>query len=252
MDSRLTLFLLLFGIVRGDCAYARSETDMSQTTVEGVATIRLTSFDANEQSFRVGYAIVNGSCHNVWICEGIEIAKAGAIDHEVYIDADRKTLMIRRSLQKPLPVVLPGPVRIEGRYVCVRPAEEHAGSFFVPVPVQSRPVFAPGGPDVPTASRLIVEIGFYDVDIPTKLAGILSLADMLKCTQPRGTEMNLDTFNEYFPGLAIANAFGGVRGFSSFWEEGSDEIKIPWLWPVLKENSLRLTIDPVLIPCVKK
>ena len=248
MKSHLTLLLALAWMPLSDHAYARSETDMRREVQEGMATIALTSFDVNDQGVKLRYRIVNTTNHSVWVCDGIETEKGGFTNQEVYIDSDARTLVIRKRLQLALPVLLPRPPIVNGRYVSLRPGQERTGSVNLAVPVLPKTVFASSGPDVTSVSRLAVEIGFYNEDLPTKIRSILGIADKLKCLEPRGAEINIDDFNRYFGGLVISDAFGGLAGFSNLYKGGNDII-LPWLWPVFPEDgSLKIAIDAVSIP----
>jgi len=248
MRSHSTLFWALACLLLSEHTHARSEAGMRREVPGGIPTIAVMSFDVNDQGLKLRYRIANSTGHSVWVCDGIETGKGGFTQQEVYVDADANTLVIRRRLHLALPVLLPGHPMINGRYLCLRPGQERAGSLDLAVPVLPRTVFASSGPDVTSVSRLTVEIGFYNEDLPTKIRSILGIADKLKCLEPRGAEINLDHYNQYFGGLLISSTFGGLAGFDTLYK-GESVIVLPWLWPVFPEDgSLKITIDPVSIP----
>ncbi len=228
---------------------AESRTIDVPEAEQPIVAIELTAFEASEEALRLEYRIVNVSQYEVWVCDGLEIDINGPIpiDCEIFMDADGQTLMLRRRLDVPMEFSTSRPLQQKGRYQRLNPGEERLGSILRAVPIEPRHVLASMSTDPALATRVVLEIGYHSGYLPGEIHNILELAE--KLGRP-GAEIGYsDTLYEYFGGFAIARAFGGLDGFSRFWQEGSDEITIPWLYPALKgEPALRLVVDSVSIP----
>ncbi len=99
----------------------------------------------------------------------------------------------------------------------------------------------------------MLEIGFFDEDLPGKIHGILEMADRLGCVLPPLNKMNseeMEILFQYFGGVWIFGTFkGGLAGFDAFYQEGNDAVEIPWEWPIDKDESfLTVTIDGISLP----
>jgi hypothetical protein len=225
--------------------------DADSTQGEHVVTIAATSFGVKEGALELQYEIVNGSDHDIWLCTGIEVSRYGLVPYEVYVDPDGRTLVIRRRLAVPMQV-LRELQRLDGCYVRLAPGQKRVETYTSGLPVRAGTVFALEGPGVAYASRLVLEIGYYDKALPARIRSILEVADKLKCTIPSWNEMtneNIEVFHKYFSGLVISRDIEGLDGFSKFWSEGSERVNIPWGWPIhnLEESSLKIVLDGVSI-----
>jgi hypothetical protein len=98
------------------------------------------------------------------------------------------------------------------------------------------------------ARRLVLEIGFYDEDLPKLIRDILEIAEKLNCLEY--SEHTTDLFMYYFKGAWIAQLFGGLTGFEeNRYKEGNEEINIPYTRQQLSgEQVLRIEVDGVNIP----
>jgi hypothetical protein len=216
----------------------------------------LTAFKVDDERLELSYKIVNGSDHDVWVCEGLGVTRGGGayspVDHEVYMASDARTLVIRKRLEVPM-LFLGELLRHGGVYTRLSPGQERAYSLSFAIPVKPRRILASLGPDVTHARRLVMEVGFYDEDLREKIRRILEIAEKLRCTalsfQEIGIE-NYDLYECYFGGLEVSREFGGLSGFDDAWPEGSEEITIPRLWPgvLLGESFLAIVVDGVFIP----
>ncbi|MDT8300526.1 MAG: hypothetical protein RQ760_03515 [Sedimentisphaerales bacterium] len=101
------------------------------------------------------------------------------------------------------------------------------------------------------ARRLVLEIGFYNEDLPGMIREILEIAEKLNCTHLESSEYYTDLFQRYFKGIWIAHRFfGGLSGFEEYtYQEGNEEIVIPYSWQRFGgEQVLRIEVDNVHIP----
>ena len=227
------------------------------TDVETPAvTMVLTAFSVDDESLELSYKVMNGSDHDVWICEDLHVSKAhgpyNPKGHEVYMGGDARTLVIRKRLEVPL-YIYGELLSRKVRYVRLSPGQERTWTLSLEVPVKPRTVFSSRGADATCAKRVVLEIGFYDEDLPGKIRRILDVADKLECAPTLPSEIGVaplyDTYLYYFPGLRLSSVFGGLSGFSSVWQPGSEQIDIPHLWPVtLGESCLQVELDGVFIP----
>ena len=246
---RVLFVVMLFCVLSSDRIAEPSRGDANAAGGYDV-TIGLTRFDVKGETLELRYEIVNASDHDVWICDGIETNRSGVVPYEVYVDPDGRTLVIRRRLAVPMQVLREF-TKLDGCYVRLAPGQRRESTFASGLPVQPRTILASKGPYVARATRLVLEIGYYDEDLPARIHSILEIADKLKCTVPSLTEIgvkNVDAFEKYFGGLSISKDIGGLAGFSKFWKEGSDRINIPWHWQINNEElSLKVVTDGVMI-----
>jgi len=210
---------------------------------EAGVTIELTKLDVNDTTLDLSYKIKNISDHDVWVCDNVGFEKR----YEVYIAQDDQTLMIRRRFEVPTYLLYYEPP--EGQYFRLRPDEERAESLSLVVPVQRDFVFSGGFGTSKYARRLVLEIGFYNEDLPGLIRGILEEAEKLG-----GTTLNLDNRNtsiieRYFKGMLITRYFGGLSGFEEYYQDSDKQLRIPYMHQALEsEQVLRLEVDGVYIP----
>jgi hypothetical protein len=169
----------------------------------------------------------------------------------VYLSEDEQSLMIRRRLDVPTNMYFnASPV---GRYVLLRSEQERTESVSLFVPVGSRPLFANRLETSVHARHLVLEIGFYNEDLPGMIRDILEMAEKLNCTSFAIGDDTRDFFIRYFKGIWIARMFGGLSGFERFaYKEGSEEIEITYSRYSRQnfndEQVLRIEVDGVNIP----
>lgn len=229
-------------------------SDANEVRQASGVTVALRKFDMTDQTLELQCETANGSDHDVWICESIETDALGSLSHAPWMEPDGRTLVIRRRLGLEPRISTGRPLRLRGQYVRVTPGQRHTAPFTMDLPVLRSAVFASGAGGVTGSTRLIVEIGFYDEDLPRKVHSILEMADRLGCVLPPLNEMSAEEMNilfQYFGGVWIFGTFkGGVTGFDAFYQEGSDSVEIPWEWPIDKDESLlKIVVDGVSVPC---
>jgi len=241
--------MVLACVVSTDQMAAQSRVVAVPETEEPPVTIELTAFETGGQALRLDYRIVNVSRYDVWVCEGLEVDVNGPVpvDCEVFMDSDERTLMLRRCLDVPKEFLTSRPLQQKALYRRLDPGKEYLGSIHLTVPIEPRHLLASMSTELALATRLVLEIGYHSGNLPGKIQNILELAERLG--RPDVEIGYSDTLCEYFGGFVVARAFGGLDGFNQFWQEGSDEVTIPWLYPAFKgERALRLVVDSVSIP----
>lgn len=214
-----------------------------QNDVDSVI-IALTHLDVNNTKLDLSYKIKNNTDHDVWICDDIIVG----IDpnFEVYLSEKEQSLLIRKRLDVPTASWVEA--RTPSRYVLLRPEQERTESVSLGLPVVPYRVFATELATSRHARRLVLEIGFYNEDLPKLIRDILEIAEKLNCFEY--IEHKTDLFMCYFKGAWIAQLFGGLSGFEeNTYKEGSEEINIPYTWQTLSgEQVLRIEVDSVNIP----
>jgi hypothetical protein len=222
------------------CAQAESVDD-SNNEDEKVVTIELTKLDVNDTNLELSWKIKNNANHDVWICDDIIVETDP--NFEVYLSEEEQSLIIRRRLDVPTDSWVRANT---GRYVLLRPGQERTESVSLTVPVEPYRVYATErAMHLLHARRLVLEIGFYDEDLPKLIRDILEIADKLNCLEY--SEHTTDLFIYYFKGAWIAQLFGGLSGFEeNTYKEGNEEINIPYTRQQLSgEQVLRIEVDGV-------
>ncbi len=155
----------------------QAECRGSTNAKEEVSGVKLTLIDLKvaAETLMLRYEIKNESGHDVWLCESIPWRS----EFEVYLVGDSGgTLTIRRRLDVPSGISWNFPPM--GTYVRVLPGQSRLESLQFRLPVQSAQTFygrEPVGQDALYASRLAVEIGFYDSDVPSMVLDMLDKAE---------------------------------------------------------------------------
>lgn len=230
--------------------FAQAESgDDPNNVEEKIVTIELTKLDVNDTTLELRYKIKNNADHDVWICDDVDVYFA-SLDFEVYLFEDEQSLLIRRRLD--VPTIVYWPQCPYGHYVLLRSGQERTESLSLDVPVHPRRLFASGRAASDHATRLVLEIGFYNEDLPGMIRDILEMAEKLNCARlkPSESEYRTALFRRYFKGIWIERIFGGLSGFEEFtYKEGSEEINIPYTWQNFNgEQVLRIEVDGVHIP----
>lgn len=216
-------------------------------------TIELTGLDVNDQTLELSWKIKNNTDHDVWICDNINTYYLSGF--EMFLAKDAETLLIRKRFDLPIDRgVIREPPPLRGRYVRLHPGQERTESVSLTIPVGRYREFE--GEEVEQtnaeyARRLILEIGFYNEDLPGMILHIVELAEKLSCASGVLSDNDLEIYGRFFGGLQIASFFNS-SSWSSFREsinEGGEEILMPHMALVrMGEQVLRLTVDGVSIP----
>jgi hypothetical protein len=158
---------------------------------------------------------------------------------------DEQTLVIRRRFDVPSAYEWNEPPA--ARYVRLRPGEDRTESLSLALPIERRVVFADQGA-AEYATRLVLEIGFYDRDLPGLIRGILAQAD--KFTGELPLLGNYYLLENYFPGLLVKRHFRSLSWFNESHKEISNgQLVFGYMFYTrLGEQVLRLEVDGVHIP----
>lgn len=229
------------------CAQAESGDDPN-IEVEKIVSIQIIKLNVNDTTLELSYKIKNNTDHNVWICDYVSVYTQTEL--EVYLSENTQSLVIRRRLN--VPTAWTWGQCPYGRYVLLRPDQERIESLSLAVPVQPRFLFAGGRSISDHAKRLVLEIGFYNEDLPGMILDILEIAEKLNCVHIEYEEYRTEIFKRYFNGIWISHIlFGGFSGFEEYtYQEGNEEIKIPYTWQRFSgEQVLRTEVNGVHIPC---
>ena len=209
------------------------------------AKVILTKFEITDTTLDLGFQIRNGSNHDVWICH--DIAGNLRTHFEAYLAKDEQTFLIRRRFDIATTYQFNEPPI--GVYVRLGPGEERPESLSFALPVEARLVFAEdkelGLGEY--ATRLVLEIGFYDEDLPGLIRGILTEADKFT------GEITLDNpyiIERYFPGLLVKRYFGSLSSFDQWHTETSKgRLAICYMRDYrLGEQVLHLEVNGLHIP----
>ncbi len=225
-------------------------SDDPNNVVEKVVTIELNKLNLNDTTLELSYKIKNNTDHDVWICDTINADNRSYKQFEVYMPEDDQTLLIRRRLD--VPTVLVWASHPRGRYVLLRSGQELNESLSLDVPVQRQYGFASEQATSDYARRLVLEIGFYNEDLPGMIREIIEVAEKLNCASLEPKEYMTSLFKHYFKGIWIVHMFfgGGLSNFEEWLsQQGGEEIRIPYTWQNLgSEHVLRIEVDGVHIP----
>jgi len=227
--------------------YGHDGEDVTDQNDVDSVIIAMTRLDVNDTNLELSYKIKNNTDHDVWICDSVSVFTGP--DFEVYLSEDKQSLLIRRRLDVPTDVALG--VCPYGRYVLLRSGQERTESLLLAVPIEPRRLFVSGLATSDYARRLVLEIGFYNEDLPEMIRDILEMAEKLNCARLELRECSTAFFMRYFKGIWIAHwLFGGLSDFEEYtYKEGSEEIKIPYTWQEFNgEQVLRIEVDGVHIP----
>jgi hypothetical protein len=208
---------------------------------ERIVTIELAKLDVNDSSLGLSYKIRNDSDHDVWVCTEVSSAP-----FEVFVTQDKQTLLIRKQLDVPSTAVWKRPPAA-GTYVRLSPGKAYPESLLLHLPVTPRTVYASENTEVvaQTMRRLVLEIGYYDQDLPALVHSIFKIADGFR---PESWDLDWNIRKIYFPGLAVR---GALADFDDINKDpyGVGQAYVEYSYQALiGEKVLRMEINGVAIP----
>jgi hypothetical protein len=165
---------------------------------------------------------------------------------EIYLAEDAQTLVIRKRLDISPEVVwaaLPA-----GRYIRLQPAQEYSESLSYAVPVRPVLTYINERAYADSAKRIVLEIGFYDQDLPGLIRSIIEVVERLGCTNVEYEDYESDIMRHYFRGLLIKGRFGGMEHFDESNLDGSEQFRTAFTDQLLGEQVLQISIDGLYIP----
>jgi hypothetical protein len=209
-------------------------------------TMALTKLDVNDTILELRYKIKNNTEHDVWICDSV--STGSTFNFEVYLAEDAQTLVIRKRLDILPEVVWAAPPK-HGRYVRLQPAQEYSESLSIAVPVSPSVVYIAERANAEFASRLVIEIGFYNEDVLERIRSIIKVAERFHCASVEFTDFESDIMRCYFKGLLITKFFGGLSHFDEVYTDTNvGELLIGATYQLIGEQVLQISVDGVLIP----
>jgi hypothetical protein len=232
----LTICVLLASYTKSD-----SMEDPNSKEIKDVA-ILLTNLDVNDTTLELSYKIKNNADHDVWICDSVDIVHSNS---EIYLAEDAQTLVIRKRLDVS-PEVMWGPSG--GRYVRLQPAQEYSESFSYALPVRPVLTYITERAYAEFAKRLVLEIGFYDQDLPGLIRSIIEVVERLGCANVENEDYESDFMRHYFKGLLIKGRFGGLEHFDKFHPDCSEQFRTGFTDQLLGEQVLQISVDNLYIP----
>jgi hypothetical protein len=228
-------------------AYANSATDPNNE-IEKVVTIELTKLDVNDTNLELSYRIRNNTDHDVWICGSVSIERT--FDFDMYLAEDAKTLVIKKRLdivpEFSRPYLLKG-----GRYVRLQPAQDYFESLSLDVPVGPSILYTDTRANAEFASRLVIEVGFYNEDVLKRIRNIIEVAERFNCNVASIERIDFESniMRCYFKGLLIPWIFGDLSHFDEIYTDTEvDELLTGPTYQLIGEQVLRIEVDGVHIP----
>ena len=209
----------------------------------GTPTINVTKLAMSGTKLVLSYDINNLSDRDVWICDGLTNASRW-IHSEMYLADDDQTLTIRRRLDVPSDREWFRPPF--GRYIRLRPSEKRheSLSFIVPV-AEDTSVFANErshrlSEGHACATRLAIEIGFYEGDLPERIMKVLREAEGRRIMD----NLRLPGSTFLFEGRVLD--FDGLR---ERMRERDEEVAIPYTYQRFKgEKVAKTSVAGLQIP----
>ena len=249
--KRYVILLLALTICICYPRYLQAENADDSNNEEGkIVTIELAKLDVNDHNLDLSWKITNNTDHDVWICANLNTEYPAF--YEYFLDEDTKTLVLRRRSDLPMSIAIAmnyPPLR--SRYVRLGSGQEKVEFISLAVPVQPYRISEGEYGNAEYAKRLVLEIGFFNEDLPGLILQIVELAEKLNCDLRVGLGDDLEICNRFFGGRNIAQAFNHLLGFSESVMSASvnGEFTIHYMGPILNgEQILRITVDGVSIP----
>jgi len=212
--------------------------------------IALTRLDVNDTNLELSYKIKNNTDHDVWICDSVNVEST--LNFEVYLAEDAKTLVIMKRLDIVPEIEHPSALK-GGRYVRLQPAQDYSESLSLDVPVGPSLLYIGGRANAEFASRLVIEIGFYNEDVFKWIRSIIEVAERFNYTSVERTDFESDIMRCYFKGLLITRLFGGLSHFDEVYTDPNvSELLFSPTYELIGEQILRIEVDGVHIPYDEK
>ena len=204
-------------------------------------TIQRTGLEVTDDMLELAFEIWNNGAHEIWICESMDIGNPWG-DFEAYVGEDNETLFVQRRPDVPMDG---SRSQSTGRYVRLGSGQARAEVMSFSLPVHETCVlFGTTGRRPPEyAKRLVLELGYYEEDLPALV--FRTLEEESKTLPTERDDIPAD-------GTGVAGMIGGPLYFSVGNEQvraRDEQALIPWTEQALKgEKLLQMTVDDLLIP----
>jgi hypothetical protein len=213
----------------------------SSDDVPGAVTISLTERELTEKVLQLRYQIRNDSDKDIWICESMDLGSRWG-DVEVYVGQDNETLFIQRRLDVPMSGSRNQPI---GQYVRVPSGHTRTETVSLSLPVHHRGVLsgtrAAQPPD--RATRLVLEIGYYEGNLPATVFRMLAEAQQNAVERPTSLPVY---------GTGLLGMIGGTVCFNDSnrrLRARDEQVTISWTDRALRgEKVLRMTTEDLPVP----
>jgi hypothetical protein len=211
------------------------------------ATIELTKLEVTDSSLALSYKIENGSTHEVWVCSEVVRAR---IPFEMFLTHDRQTLLIRKRLAVPCYAVWHRPPD-PGMYVRISPGAAQPESVRIDLPASPTFFYASQTREgtAQTVRRLVLEIGYYDEDLPALVHSICAVADQFSADGWKlyTSQVDPNMWHAYFRGLSVGSA---LSDFDVVNKDPASKgyVYVNYSYEALAEKVLRMEINGVAIP----
>jgi hypothetical protein len=195
----------------------------------------------NAKLFKLRYQIRNRSDGDIWICDSMDLRSEWG-DCEVYVGEDNETLFVQRRMNVPMQGARNQPI---GRYARVPSGQTRTETISFSLPVHQRGVLfgTRGIHPAERASHLVLEIGYYEGDLPARIFQMLE-----------GPESDAPRESPKLPvyGRGLTGMLGGPLFFNAN-NEGvrnrGEEVIVPWAdCAITGEKTLRVVVDDLVIP----
>ena len=175
--ANCVLLSLLAGALVG-CGQSGRLADYDGHSRVGGVELVLVRAAITEEALDLRCQIRNDSGHDIWVCDDIHVT--GQWHIETYLLPAEGTLLIRRRVGTPANIIWPGGTP-RGRYVRLPHGQVREESLRFALPVRPRRVYShtqeEGSSAIAYANRVLVDIGYYDEDLPRLIRTILAEAE---------------------------------------------------------------------------
>jgi len=201
-----------------------------------------TALDVNDTTLELSYKIKNNTDHDVWICDSVSTHSKS----ERYLAEDAQTLVIRKRLDiSPELAWAAAPL---GQYVRLQPAQEYSESLSCALPIRPALTYIGERSNAESAKRLVLEIGFYDQDLPGLVRSIIEVVERLSCANVEFEDYESNIMRHYFKGLLIKGRFGSLSIFDERHKDVSEQFITTYTDQLLGEQILQISVDGLYIP----
>lgn len=197
------------------------------------------------------YEITNESSHDIWICHDMQTN--GKWHFEAVLAQDGRTLIVRRRLGMLAdPIFIAGPpglsfARPIGSYVRLQPCGQRLQTLSLRLPVPCQRILSRAQPTENTLclDRLLLQVGFFDGNLPIAIRHILEQAEMTG-DDLWGKSGPLHSFCASELGILSLHQ---LNSLNKRLDDTTDTVLTPYaVWQFIGENLLQVTVDGLRIP----
>lgn len=148
--------------------FAAGAVSAAAANEPNAVTLTIVESNVTDKTLEVRYRITNRSERDIWICESICSGLLGGLDYEVYLPEGGETLIVRRRLNVPGRTSIEFAMPPDSIYLRLPSGQQRDESIILPLPIPRATVFfhQPALGNALSVTRLRMEIGFHDSDLP--------------------------------------------------------------------------------------